>query len=72
MREAQNIEDILNGYPIKEGKTLYAQVTCPCCGRTWFANNVHCEPADKHGSPGYYVCTVTCENCNHSWQWLSL
>ena len=36
MREAQDIEDILNGYPIKEGKILYVRVTCPCCGRRYF------------------------------------
>lgn len=67
MREAQNIEDILNGYPVKEGKTLYARAVCPCCGRRWFANaaedafDVHFE----YGDPGYYACTVTCENCNY-------
>ena len=71
MREAQNLEDILNGHPIKEGKTLYARVTCPCCGKIWFAKaeeeafNVHFEQTSKYGGPGYYACTVVCENCNY-------
>lgn len=71
MREAQDINDILNGHPIKEGKILYASVTCPCCGRNWFADaaeyayNVHFEQADKYGGPGYWACTVTCENCSY-------
>lgn len=71
MREAADINDILKGYPVKEGKTLYARVTCPCCGRRWFADatqdafNVHFKQADKDGDPGQYVCTVTCENCNY-------
>lgn len=71
MRKAQNLDDILEGYPIKEGKTLYARVTCPCCGKIWFANaaedamNVHFEQAYKYGGPGYYACTVICENCNY-------
>lgn len=70
MREAQDLEDILNGYPVKEGKTLYARATCPCCGRRWFpkadedAFNVHFKLVGKDNGPGCYVCTVTCENCN--------
>ncbi len=71
MREAQNLNDILNGYPVKEGKTLYARATCPCCGRRWFADaaeyayNVHFKQVGKNNGPGYYACTVTCENCNY-------
>lgn len=71
MREAQDIKDILDGYPIKEGKILYARATCPCCGRTWFADaaqdayNVHFKQVGKNNGPGCYVCTVTCANCNY-------
>lgn len=71
MREAQDLNDILNDYPVKEGKILYARVTCPCCGRRWFAYaaedayNVHFKQASKNNGPGCYVCTVTCENCNY-------
>ena len=70
MREAADINDILNGYPVKEGKTLYARVTCPCCGRRWFpradeeAYNVRFKRVGQGHGPGCYVCTVTCENCN--------
>ena len=68
MREAQNIEDILNGYPVKEGKRLYARAGCPCCGRRWFVNAAYAYNVRKETWRGKeeYVCTVNCDSCNYA------
>lgn len=65
-----DIEKVLQGLPIKYGKTLYAEAKCPCCGREWFAraDEEVFSIAPVYGTDGKvtYAGNVTCDNCNYT------